>query len=136
MAVGADANSCREFADLNISHLAKYFPIFEINSIFVMVIITKGAIHNFTRKHPGAAIALNDWFDKASVMNWKNFTEVKGTFNSVDSIGSDRFVFNIGGNNFRLIAMIHFSIRTIYIRAILTHKEYDILSKANKLKGL
>lgn len=101
-----------------------------------MVVITKGAIHDFARKHPKSAGPLNDWFDKAAVASWKSFQEVKRTFNTVDSIGEDRYVFDIGGNNFRLIAMIHFTIRTIYIRAILTHNEYDILSKAKKLTGL
>ncbi len=101
-----------------------------------MVIITKGAIHEFARKHPGAVIPLNNWFDKAVNASWKNFTEVKATFNTTDSIGDDRYVFDIAGNNFRLIAMIHFNIRTLYIRAILTHAEYDTLSKTKKLTGL
>lgn len=101
-----------------------------------MVIITKGTIHEFARKHPRSAVPLNDWFDKTAQASWKNFPEVKSTFNTADSIGEDRYVFDIGGNNFRLIAMIHFAIRTLYIRAILTHKEYDILSKAKKLTGL
>lgn len=101
-----------------------------------MVIITKGAIHSFVKKHPLAAFALNDWFEKAGKANWNNFNEMKFTFNSVDFIGKDRFVFNIGGNNYRLVAMIHFTIRTLYIRAILTHKEYDVLSKNSKLAEL
>jgi len=101
-----------------------------------MVIITKGTIHAFAQKYPGSAISLNDWFKKSARANWKNFAEVKTTFNTVDSIGEDRYVFDIGGNNFRLIAMGHFTIRTVYIRAILTHKEYDALSKSNKLTGL
>ncbi|MDD2982812.1 MAG: type II toxin-antitoxin system HigB family toxin [Crocinitomicaceae bacterium] len=50
---------------------------------------------------------------------------MKKTFNSVDSVGNDRYVFNIKGNNYRLVAMIFFDIRTIYIRFIGTHKEYD-----------
>src|SRR5688572_21415027 len=101
-----------------------------------MIIITKGAIHKFVIKHPRSAVPLNDWFEEAAQASWKNFQEVKSTFNTVDFIGQDRYVFDIGGNNFRLIAMIHFNIRTLYIRAILTHNEYDILSKAKKLTGL
>ncbi|GAA4318101.1 type II toxin-antitoxin system HigB family toxin [Compostibacter hankyongensis] len=101
-----------------------------------MVIITKGAIHEFVKKYPGAAGPLNDWFKKASQADWKSFASVKSTFNTVDAIGEDRYVFDIGGNNFRLIAMIHFTIRTLYIRAILTHKEYDALSRLKKLTAL
>jgi mRNA interferase HigB len=46
------------------------------------------------------------------------------------------YVFDIGGNNFRIVAMIHFNIRTLYIRAILTHKEYDFLNKQKILNNL
>jgi len=101
-----------------------------------MVIITKGAIHSFSKKHAAALIPLNEWYDKTKKVQWSSFSRVKLTFNSVDAIGNDRYVFNIGGNNFRIVAMIHFTIRTVYIRAILTHTEYDFLNKADKLSGL
>jgi mRNA interferase HigB len=101
-----------------------------------MVIITKGAVHAFAEKHPNALIPLNEWYERTKEADWHKFSEVKLTFNSVDSIGNDRYVFNIGGNNFRITAMIHFNIRTVYIRAILTHAEYDFLNKTNRLKGL
>ena len=101
-----------------------------------MVIITKGAIHAFAKKHIDALIPLNDWYDKTKKAQWRKFSKAKLTFNSVDFIGNDRYIFNIGGNNFRIVAMIHFDIRTVYIRAILTHPEYDILNKAGKLTGL
>ena len=101
-----------------------------------MVIITKGAIYAFTAKHKTASIPLNEWHEKTKKVQWSRFSDVKLTFNSVDAIGNDRYVFDIGGNNFRLIAMIHFDIRTVFIRAILTHKEYDVLRKANRLTSL
>ena len=101
-----------------------------------MVIITKGAIHEFSRKQPRSTQPLNDWFDKTQGADGRNFQDVKSTFNSVDFIGNDRFVFNIGGNNYRLVAMIHFTIRTLYIRAILTHKEYDGLNAADRLSSM
>ena len=101
-----------------------------------MVIITKGIIHAFATKHAKAVVPLNDWFDKTKAAQWNNFSDVRMTFNSADTVGNDRYVFNIGGNNFRIVAMIHFSIRTLYIRAILTHKEYDALNKDNRLTSL
>lgn len=101
-----------------------------------MVIITKGAIHSFANKHRSARIPLNDWYKKSKQAQWKNFAEVRQTFNSVDSIGNDRYVFDIAGNNFRIVAMIHFSIRTVYTRAILTHKEYDMMNKLGRLDSL
>lgn len=100
------------------------------------MIITKGIIHAFAKKHANATTPLNEWYEKIKKEQWSKSSEIKLTFNSVDSIGNDRYIFNIGGNNFRIVAMIHFDIRTVYIRAILTHAEYDILNKAGKLTGL
>ena len=101
-----------------------------------MVIITKGIVHAFAKKHPAAAISINDWYNKTKEAQYGKFSEVRLTFNFVDAIGNDRYVFNIGGNNFRVITMIHFGIRTVYIRAILRHSQYDILNKANQLINL
>jgi mRNA interferase HigB len=91
-----------------------------------MVTISKGAIQDFVKAHPPAVAPLNDWYYKTKEADWSNFTEMKQTFGSVDAIGNDRFVFNIGGNNYRLVSMIHFDIRTVYIRRILTHAEYSV----------
>lgn len=61
---------------------------------------------------------------------------MKQTFNTVDFVRNDHYVFDIGGNNFRMITMVHFDIRTLYIRAILTHEEYDHLNKVGKLNKI
>lgn len=90
-----------------------------------MVIITKSVLVHFGLKHTKSVAALNDWYKITKASNWNNLSDVKRTFNSVDYIGNDRYVFNIKGNNYRLVTMIHFDIRTIYIRFIGTHAEYD-----------
>lgn len=101
-----------------------------------MVILSKGTIQGFVKTHPPAAAPLNDWFFKTEAADWSNFTDVKQTFSTVDAIGNDRYVFNIGGNNYRLVSMIHFRRRTVYIRGIFTHADYTVISKANKLINL
>lgn len=90
-----------------------------------MVIISKATINNFTAEHADAETPLKDWYEVAKNADWKNFNEMKQTFNSVDSVGNDRYVFNIKGNSYRLIAMIIFKVRTVFILFIGTHKEYD-----------
>ncbi|WP_262909385.1 type II toxin-antitoxin system HigB family toxin [Mucilaginibacter daejeonensis] len=60
-----------------------------------------------------------------SQADWANFHEVRSMFNTVDAVGNDRFVFDIRGNHYRIVAMIFFDIRTVYIRFVGTHKEYD-----------
>ncbi len=90
-----------------------------------MIIVFKKTLKEFIYTHPQAATALNNWYNISSKSNWSTFFDIKKTFNSVDSVGNDRYVFNIKGNDFRLIAMIFFDKRTVYIRFIGTHAQYD-----------
>ena len=55
---------------------------------------------------------------------FSNFAELRAVFPSADRVGK-LTVFNIGGNKVRLIAAIHYNRKKIYIRAVLTHAEYD-----------
>lgn len=90
-----------------------------------MVVISKTILAEFGVKHADSVEALNKWYNDTKTANWNSFTDIKATFNSVDYIGNDRYVFNIKGNKYRLVVMIFFNIRTVYIRFIGTHKEYD-----------
>ncbi|WP_255721058.1 type II toxin-antitoxin system HigB family toxin [Dyadobacter sp. CY261] len=90
-----------------------------------MVIFTDSTLRHFIFKYPDADQALNTWARTMKKKNFRTFHELKHCFNSVDSIGDDLFVFNIKGNKYRLIARIHFPVRTLYIRFIGTHKQYD-----------
>lgn len=98
-----------------------------------MVIISQKAIHEFATKYPLSADPLNRWSKIASQANWRNFLEVKESFNATDYLGNDRYIFDIEGNKYRLVAMIHFDIRTLYIRFIGTHAQYNELNKKNLL---
>lgn len=90
-----------------------------------MVIISKTILKEFGLTHSDAIDALNAWYLITKEQDWGSLTEIKNTFNSVDYVGNDRYVFNIKGNRYRLIVMIFFDIRTIYVRFIGTHAEYD-----------
>jgi mRNA interferase HigB len=91
----------------------------------LMVIISKRAINEFAVIEPRATDALLNWYRHTKAADWSNFADVKSTFNSVDSVGNGRYVFNIKGNDYRLIAKIHFDVRTVYILFIGDHSEYD-----------
>jgi mRNA interferase HigB len=69
--------------------------------------------------------ALNEWWKKNKEANWASLADIRRTFNSVDFVGNDRYVFNIKGKKYRLVAMIFFDKRTLYIRFVDTHAEYD-----------
>ena len=90
-----------------------------------MRIISNKALRDFSIEHPRAVISLQEWRKKIEVTTSKSYAELKTVFNSVDKVGN-YYVFNIAGNHYRLIAAIHFNTQTIYIRAVLTHKEYDL----------
>ena len=90
-----------------------------------MVIISKTIVREFIEIHPDAERALNNWYEVSSNADWRNFNEMKNTFNSVDAVGNDRYVFNIKGNSFRLIALVIFKVRTIFILFVGSHQEYD-----------
>ena len=75
--------------------------------------------------HPDAELGLQLWYKIASAAKWKCFADIKKDFNSVDSIGNQRYVFNIKGNNYRLVVVIQFVHQYIYIRFVGTHAQYD-----------
>lgn len=96
-----------------------------------MVIISKAVLRDFGQLHPDAVEALNIWYRIVKDEDWRSISDIRNVFNSVDYVGNDRFVFNIRGNRYRLIAMIFFDIRTVYIRFVGTHKEYDNIDASN-----
>jgi mRNA interferase HigB len=90
----------------------------------VRIISHKGVVE-FAAKHPNSASALDDWYRTMKVGLFHNLAELKAAFPSVDLIKKNLFVFNIGGNTARLVAIVKFTSYTVYILAILTHAEYD-----------
>jgi len=93
-----------------------------------MVIISHKAIREFTNAHPELATSLERWYDITTKESWQGFNDVKKSFNSVDAVGDGLFIFNIKGNDCRLIARILFRTRTVFIRFVGTHNEYDKLN--------
>lgn len=97
-----------------------------------MVVISKAILQAFIQEHHDSSGALEKWYYDTKEADWKNFNELKKTFNNADSVGNDRYVFDIKGNQYRLIALIIFKVRTVFILFIGTHKEYDKI-KADKV---
>ena len=90
-----------------------------------MVVITRTKLILFYEKEPIAKEPLLKWYNNVIVSDWNDLNSIKQTYNNVDYIGNDRYVFNIAGNKYRIVAMIHFSKRTLYLRFVGTHKQYD-----------
>ncbi len=92
-----------------------------------MVVISKSILRDFGLEHPDAIESLNSWYALVKKAKWSSMADLRRFSNSVDYVGNDRFVFNIRGNKYRLVAMIFFDIRTVFIRFVGTHTEYDII---------
>ena len=104
---------------------SELFLIFAARNEKSMRIIAKKTLTQYAETHPQAASGLEDWFDKTSEAQWNNLADIRQTFNNVDYVGNQRYVFNINGNNFRLVVMILMTAKSVYIRFIGTHAEYD-----------
>ena len=96
-----------------------------------MHIITRRRLREFARRHPQSGVPLSAWYRIVSRSTFSSIAHLRQTFPHADPV-SKYIVFNIGGNDFRLITAIHFYRRKVYVRAILTHAEY---SKIDLKKG-
>lgn len=99
-----------------------------------MRIFSKKKIRDYSVTHAHAEMPLLEWYMKMSAAKAHNLTELRAIFNSVDSVNGYT-IFNIGGNNYRLITAVHYNTQCCYIRVIWTHAEYSKLYNQAKLGG-
>lgn len=89
-----------------------------------MKIISNSALRAFAAEYPQAEVPLQGWRRVMEKNRFANWAELKTAFNTVDKVG-ELVVFDIGGNKFRLIAYIRFEKQIVYIKAVLSHQDYD-----------
>jgi mRNA interferase HigB len=89
-----------------------------------MHIITRKRLNEFAAKYPETNNALANWYRLMKQRNFSSAEEIREVFPTADKVGK-LTVFNIGGNKVRLVAAIHYNRKKVYIRAVLTHSEYD-----------
>jgi len=89
-----------------------------------MLIVTERRLIEYTRQHPEAARSLLRWAGITNVALWKNRLEVRQVFPQADQVGACT-VFNIMGNNYRLITWIDYGLQTVTLKHFITHQEYD-----------
>ena len=70
------------------------------------------------------------WYKRTCKADWNSLADIKKTFNTVDYVGNDRYVFDIKGNNYRIVAIVLFVNKKVYMRFVGTHEEY------NKIKDI
>ena len=89
-----------------------------------MRVVTPRVLNEYAKKMPQSKIPLLYWYKIITQSNWNSLNEVKKDFNSVDYVGNNRYVFNIKGNDFRIVVIILFVSQKAYVRFIGTHNEY------------
>ena len=94
-----------------------------------MHVISKHALAAFWIKHPAAKTPMEAWNRLAKTSSFFSFIEVKKTFGSADYV-PPFVVFDVGGNNFRVIAVLHYDRQKLYIHEVFTHAEYDRWNKS------
>jgi mRNA interferase HigB len=88
-------------------------------------IITRKTLLNYCKRYPMAAAALQEWYHELNQCDFKNFNELKKVYGNASPVADDRVVFNIMGNQYRLVVRIVFEFKAIQNKWFGTHAEYD-----------
>ena len=92
-----------------------------------MRIIAKGTLRAFWTSHPDAEEPLLAWYREVEKEDWSQPAQVKEKYRSASIVKGSRVVFNIKGNDYRLVVKINYPYRVVYVRFVGTHVEYDAI---------
>ena len=95
-----------------------------------MPIIAIGTLRKFWENHPQAEIPLRNWYAEASRADWKTPADIKAAHRNASFLPNNRVVFNIKGNDYRLVVAVRYTSTTMFIRFVGTHADYDRIDAA------
>jgi len=95
-----------------------------------MRIIALSTLRAFWEKHPDAELPLRSWYAEASRASWKTPAEIKAAYRNASFVANNRVVFNIKGNDYRLVVAVKYGPGLMYIRFAGTHRQYDKIDVA------
>ncbi|MBI4743165.1 MAG: type II toxin-antitoxin system HigB family toxin [Betaproteobacteria bacterium] len=90
-----------------------------------MRIISIRALREFWERHPPAEVPLRSWYAEASSADWKTPAAIKAAQRNASFLGNNRVVFNIKGNDFRLVVAVRYTQGLMFVRFVGTHADYD-----------
>ena len=90
-----------------------------------MRIVKRRTLVDFYSLHKETKSQLEAWYYEAKNSNWNNPAEIKEKYGTASIIGGNKVVFNIKGNKYRLVTKVNYRMKTVFIKFIGTHKEYD-----------
>lgn len=92
-----------------------------------MRVIAIAALKAFWQKHPDAAQLLKAWFEEASKATWTQPSDIRAQYRSASILKNRRVVFNIKGNDYRLVVAVAYRLQIVYVKFIGTHQQYDAI---------
>ena len=92
-----------------------------------MRVIAVASLRAFWQQHPDAEQPLKAWFEEASKASWTQSSDIKAQYRSASILKNRRVVFNIKGNDYRLVVSVAYRFQAIYVKFIGTHAEYDLI---------
>ena len=101
--------------------IAPYLKLRYTNGVHI---ISRKTLRAFWEQHPDSKLPLARWYKIVQRTEFHDFAELRAAFPSADKVGA-WIVFNIGGNKYRLITVIHFNRHKVYVRHVLTHQDYS-----------
>lgn len=90
-----------------------------------MNVVTKRVLQAFWAAHPNARGPLIVWYDHARAAEWLTPQDIKNDFRGVDFVGDNRVIFDIGGNNYRLVVRVSYTFKQVLVKFVGTHADYD-----------
>ncbi|MEY2343318.1 type II toxin-antitoxin system HigB family toxin [Acidithiobacillus sp. IBUN Pt1247-S3] len=90
-----------------------------------MRVIAVSTLRNFWERHPDAEQPLKAWYAEAASATWTQPADIKAQYRSASVLQNRRVVFNIKGNDYRLIVAVAYKLQIVYVKFVGTHKEYD-----------
>lgn len=92
-----------------------------------MRVIAASTLRTFWGRHPDAEQPLKAWYEEATKASWTQPADIKSQYRSASVLKNRRIVFNIKGNDFRLIVAIAYKLQVVYVKFVGTHQEYDTI---------
>jgi mRNA interferase HigB len=93
-----------------------------------MRVIAVSALRAFWERHPAAEQPLKAWYEEAVNASWTQPADIKAQYRSASVLKNRRIVFNIKGNDYRLIVAVAYKLQIVYVKFVGTHKEYDAVN--------
>lgn len=92
-----------------------------------MRVVAVSTLKAFWSHHPDAEQLLKAWYEEASNASWNQPADIKNQYRSASVLKNRRVVFNIKGNDYRLVVAIAYKLQIVYVKFVGTHKEYDVI---------